>query len=87
MTWNRSYIRLDQQRPLRTGNLDEDSENNLLAAFAAKAFDEAAQETMNIMGYNVIVEEGWIVKVFYDGNKEKIKKIGRVAEDFDHDGK
>lgn len=40
-----------------------------------KSLRKAAQETMNTMGYNIIAENGWVVKVYVDGKKEKIKKI------------
>lgn len=47
------------------------------AAFAAiqKGFKEAAEETMRIMGYNVIAQDGWVVKIFPDGSIERMNKI------------
>lgn len=33
------------------------------------------KETMQILGYNLIVLNGWIVKVFPDGSIEKIQEI------------
>jgi len=40
-----------------------------------EAVTKAADETMEIMGYNVIALDGWVVKIFPDGTIEKIKKI------------
>lgn len=35
----------------------------------------ASQETMKIMGYNVIVKDGWVVKKYQDGTIEKLEKV------------
>ncbi len=42
---------------------------------ATKAFSEAAIQTMEVMGYNVVAKDGFVVKVYKDGHIEKIKKI------------
>ena len=39
------------------------------------AFNKAAKEAMEIMGYVVFSENGWVVKKYKDGRKEKICKI------------
>jgi hypothetical protein len=35
----------------------------------------ASQETMKIMGYNVIVKDGWVVKKYQDGTIEQMQKV------------
>ncbi|ASU33324.1 hypothetical protein [Mucilaginibacter xinganensis] len=40
-----------------------------------KGMKIAAKETMDIMGYNVIALNGWVVKKFKDGTIERIKEI------------
>ena len=47
----------------------------VIEEMAKKAFGDAAKETMEVMGYNVIAEDGYVVKVFKDGTKERIEKI------------
>ena len=54
----------------------EDIVEKHIVDIALSAFNEAAKETMEVMGYNVIAEGGWVIKVYKDGSKEKIKKIG-----------
>jgi hypothetical protein len=46
-----------------------------LNEIVSKAFKEASEETMRVMGYNTIAEDGWVVKVYADGRKEKIKQF------------
>lgn len=45
------------------------------ARIASEATAKAAEETMKIMGYNVIVLNGWVVKIFPDGTTKKISEI------------
>jgi len=47
----------------------------ILQKAATEAFTEAAVRTMEVMGYNVISKDGWIVKIFPDGSIEKISKL------------
>lgn len=48
----------------------------IVANAARKSFKEAAARTMEVMGYNVIAKDGWVVKVDKDGNiLEKISRI------------
>ncbi len=47
----------------------------ILERLSRKAFSEAAKETMAVLGYNVIAEDGWVVKLYPDGSKERISKI------------
>ncbi len=80
---NRSYTRQDRLRIIQILNADEHSESNILIDSANEAFLQAATETMEVMGYNVIAENGWVVKVFLNGEKENIKKIGRTHKNAD----
>lgn len=47
----------------------------ILKEAAAVAFSKAAAETMKVMGYNVIVKDGWVVKKFANGSVKKISKL------------
>jgi len=47
----------------------------LLVSAAKRAGRIAAKETMEIMGYNVIAQNGWVVKKYADGTIEKIEPI------------
>jgi hypothetical protein len=51
----------------------------LLVTLAKKAGRAASEETMKMQGYNVIAEAGWVVKVYADGTRERIKKIPAVV--------
>ncbi len=51
----------------------------VLLSAVNKGFSAAAAETMEIQGYNVIAEGDWVIKVYADGTKERIKKIAPVA--------
>lgn len=46
-----------------------------MTMIAEKAFSEAAEDTMKVMGYNTIAKNGWVIKLYADGHEEKIKKI------------
>ena len=39
---------------------------------------KAAEETMKVMGYTVIAENGWVVKKYADGHIERIFPIERL---------
>lgn len=41
---------------------------------------KAAEETMRVMGYNVIAKDGWVVKVFADGREEKMTKLPYIKK-------
>lgn len=47
----------------------------ILTKAATKGFNHAAAATMRVMGYNVIVYRGWVVKKYACGRIEKIKKL------------
>lgn len=42
---------------------------------ASKGFKEAAATTTAVLGYNVIVKDGWVVKKYSTGVIEQIKPI------------
>jgi hypothetical protein len=50
----------------------------VLVTAVSRGFRTAAAATMEVQGYNVIAEDGWVVKVYADGRKERIKKIASV---------
>jgi len=60
----------DQKKPYLT--------KRLLVSAAKRGIREAAEETMQVMGYNVIAKDGWLVKIFADGTIEKIYAIKSV---------
>ena len=47
----------------------------ILIEAASEGFSKAAAKTMKVMGHNVIVKNGWVVKKFADGRIEKISKL------------
>jgi hypothetical protein len=47
----------------------------ILISAATNGFTEAAARTMEVMGANVIVQNGWVVRKLADGNIERIAKI------------
>ncbi len=49
-----------------------------VASAARNGMRKAAAETMKIMGYTVIAENGWVVKKYADGRTEKISQIETV---------
>jgi hypothetical protein len=46
-----------------------------LVSAAKRGFRKAAAETIAVMGYNVVVEGGWVIKKFPDGKIIKLKKL------------
>lgn len=50
----------------------------ILASAAKTGFSHAASATLKVMGYNVIVYRGWVVKKFKDGRIERIKKLDKT---------
>jgi hypothetical protein len=47
----------------------------ILVSVARKAFTKAAKESMEVMGYIVIAQDGWVVKKYADGRIEKLEPI------------
>ena len=50
----------------------------ILIKAASVGFSKAAAKTMKVMGYNIIVKDGWVVKKFADGRIEKISKLEKT---------
>ena len=49
-----------------------------LASAARTGIRKAAVETMELMGYTVIADNGWVVKKYADGHIEKISQIETI---------
>jgi len=49
-----------------------------LASAARSGIRKAAAETMQVMGYTVIAENGWVIKKYADGRIEKMSQIETV---------
>jgi hypothetical protein len=47
----------------------------ILVSAARSGIRKAAKETMDIMGFVVIVENGWVVKKYRDGKIEKLERL------------
>ncbi|QDH78192.1 hypothetical protein FKX85_03710 [Echinicola soli] len=47
---------------------------------SSKAFKEGAKKAMEINGYVMVAENGWVVKKFKDGQIEKVKEISHGSE-------
>jgi len=60
-----------------TDDDDDDDEltTEILKEIVNTAFTNAAANAMTVMGYNVIAEDGWVVKIFADGTREKITEL------------
>ncbi len=54
----------------------------ILAQAANQGFSSAAVETMRVLGYNIIVQDGWVVKKLKDGSIEKISKLEKRKSNF-----
>ncbi|PQJ12449.1 hypothetical protein CJD36_001485 [Flavipsychrobacter stenotrophus] len=55
----------------------------ILISAAKQGFRKAAEETMKVMGYNVIARDGWVMKIFPDGRTEKISPLEPENTDYD----
>lgn len=49
-----------------------------LVSAAKSGIKKAAAETMEVMGYVIIAENGWLVKKYADGRTEQISPIERA---------
>ncbi len=54
---------------------DDELTTEILKEIVNTAFTNAAANAMTVMGYNVIAEDGWVVKIFADGTREKITEL------------
>jgi len=50
----------------------------MVVATAKAAGRRAAKNGMEVMGYVVVSEDGWVVKKIKDGRVEKLSKLGYV---------
>jgi hypothetical protein len=55
----------------------------ILISAAQKGFRAASEETMKVMGYNVIAKDGWVVKIFPDGHTEKISPLEPESNEYE----
>lgn len=67
---------------IATGKVRSKSKNKtnyltkrILEQAANTGFANAAEQTMKVMGYNVIVQGDWVVKKHQDGTIEKISEL------------
>jgi len=60
--------------------IKDDLTKRILETAARKSMGKAAEETMRIMGYNVIARNGWVVKIFPNNKVVRISRIPRVTE-------
>ncbi len=60
--------------------IKDDLTKRILETAARKSMGKAAEETMKIMGYNIIARNGWVVKIFPNNKVERISRIPRVTE-------
>jgi hypothetical protein len=65
-------------RPKKRKQSAEYLTKRILESAATAGFKEAARETMEVMGFVVIADNGWIVKKHADGSTERISKIETV---------
>jgi hypothetical protein len=48
-----------------------------LSSAARAGIRIAAARTMSVMGYNIIAQDGWVVKKYPNGNVSKIKQFAK----------
>jgi hypothetical protein len=65
---------ISPKRKSRKKTIEPLTKRTLVSA-AKTAFKNASEETMEVMGYNVVAENGFVVKIFADGRKEIISAI------------
>lgn len=69
---SRARISVSKSAKIKT---DDPLTKKILIEAASEGFSIAAAKTMKVMGYNVIVKDGWVVKKHADGRVEKISKL------------
>ena len=52
----------------------------ILISVTRKAFTKAAEQTMETMGYNLIADQGWLIKIYKDGRREPIRELETVPK-------
>ncbi len=50
----------------------------MLLSTTAKAIKDAAAKSMEVQGFNIIAEDGWVVKVLANGEREKIRQLSKI---------
>lgn len=50
----------------------------ILTVAAKNGFTQAAEETVAVMGFNVVVHEGWVVRKYADGRIERMNKLAKT---------
>lgn len=65
-------------RKKRVVKIEDNPSKRMFQRAIKRGVRSAAQETMEVMGYNIIARNGWIVKVFRDGTSQNVKKIQAV---------
>jgi hypothetical protein len=48
-----------------------------LSSAASAGIRLAAARTMKVMGYNIVAQDGWVVKIYPDGKVSKIKQFAK----------
>ena len=75
---------MDKSKVKRKG-IQDPLTGNSLRSIAYKGFRKAEKRTLEVLGYNVVVQDGWIVKKYIDSRIEKIEKMpenkGRLVLD------
>ena len=51
-----------------------------LVSAARKGIRIAAARTMQVMGYTIVAQNGWIVKKYPDGTIQKIEKLASTSK-------
>ena len=55
---------------------------NSLRSIAYKGFRKAEKRTLEVLGYNVVVKDGWVIKKYVDSRIEKMpENRGRLVLD------
>lgn len=57
----------------------------ILVSAAKSGVKKAAKETMELMGYNIIAKDGWIVKKYADGRIEPVSPLEPANNDVKFD--
>jgi len=51
-----------------------------LVSAARTGIRNAAANTMDVMGYTVVAQDGWVVKKYADGTIEKLEPLAKQEE-------
>lgn len=68
------FLRRSQRRTISSSSFSR----RILQEAAREGFQQAAARHMEVMGYNVVAEGGWVVKRYADGHTEKLSEIKPV---------